>query len=273
MVVLSTRITSRTSSTSTPTRWSPRSTHHEPGLLADRRVELEPLPQIHHRHRAAFVGDHALEEVGRLGQRRGRHVPEDPLDLEDVERELLGPDPEGHELDVVAGGRHAAAVSVKRAPSAARSSSGTSPSVGAGDRRRPRQRAARGHGESRVVQHRLGLLDLEAEPAAGQLDQHAGVGALGQAVAAVEERAQMHQRQDAPPHDGDPADRRLARRAPGSWCRDRAPRPPDPAAGRPAGRRRAPAGAPPRPSRRAHRAAIRPSSWPTRSAIRPIGST
>ena len=57
------------------------------------RVELEALAQVDHRHRAAVVGDHALEELGRLGQRRGRHVAEDPLDLQDVERELLGARP------------------------------------------------------------------------------------------------------------------------------------------------------------------------------------
>ena len=66
-------------------------------------VELEALAQVDHRHGAALVRHHALEELGRLGQRRGRLVAEDPLDLEDVERELLGPDPEAHELDVVAG--------------------------------------------------------------------------------------------------------------------------------------------------------------------------
>ena len=37
---------------------------HEPGLLADRRVELEPLAEVHHRHRAALVADHALQEIG-----------------------------------------------------------------------------------------------------------------------------------------------------------------------------------------------------------------
>ena len=60
MVVLSTRMTSRTSSTRTPTRWSPRSTTMSRVSSRIGAVELEALAQVDHRHGAAFVRDDAL---------------------------------------------------------------------------------------------------------------------------------------------------------------------------------------------------------------------
>src|SRR3712207_7846979 len=51
------------------------------------------------------------EERGGPGQRSGCLVAKDPLDLEDVQRELLTPHPERHDLHVVAGhDGHAASV-------------------------------------------------------------------------------------------------------------------------------------------------------------------
>src|SRR5438132_10562414 len=50
--------------------------------LAVRRRHAEPLAQVDERHRGALVLQHALEEVGGLGERRRRLVAEDPLHLE-----------------------------------------------------------------------------------------------------------------------------------------------------------------------------------------------
>src|SRR5206468_4293672 len=46
------------------------------------------------------------EKVRRLGERRGRLIAENPLDLEDVERQILTGHLEGDELDVVVACRH-----------------------------------------------------------------------------------------------------------------------------------------------------------------------
>src|SRR6266571_2803536 len=93
---------------------------HGARLLAVRRRHAEPLAQVDERHRGALVLQHALEEVGCLGERRRRLVAEDPLHLEDVEREVLTGHLEGDELDVVACGHP------MRSPSASRSRIGTS---------------------------------------------------------------------------------------------------------------------------------------------------
>ena len=70
MVVLSTRSTSRTSSTSTPTRWFSKLQHHDPGFFPYRGIELEALPQVNHWNGGVAVRHHALEELGCLGERR-----------------------------------------------------------------------------------------------------------------------------------------------------------------------------------------------------------
>ncbi len=63
---------------------------------------------------------------GACGQAGGLLVSQDPLDLQDVEGELLEAHPEGHDLDVVSL-IHEVAVSEKRAPTAVRSSRGMMP--------------------------------------------------------------------------------------------------------------------------------------------------
>src|SRR5439155_1212178 len=99
---------------------------HRARFLAQRRGQAEPLAEIHERHGDALVAQHALEEIGRLGERRRGLVPEDPLDLEDVEGQVLTGHLEGDQLDVVARGHPMCS------PSASRSRIGT---------RAPRRRA------------------------------------------------------------------------------------------------------------------------------------
>ena len=41
--------------------------HHEPGFLSDAGLESESLAQIHHRHGATLIGNHALQKVRGLG--------------------------------------------------------------------------------------------------------------------------------------------------------------------------------------------------------------
>src|SRR5213078_1324426 len=99
---------------------------HRARFLAQRRGRAEPFTEIHERHGDALVAQHALEEIGRLGEGGGSLVAEDPLDLEDVEGQVLAGHLEGDELDVVAGGHP------MRSPSASKSRIGT---------RAPRRRA------------------------------------------------------------------------------------------------------------------------------------
>src|SRR6266851_4103214 len=97
-------------------------------ILAQRRGGAEALAQIDERDRGALILEHAFEKLRRLGQRRGRLVTQDALDLKDVEREVLPPHFERDQLDVVVAAAAAAARRhAIRSPSASRSRIGTRP--------------------------------------------------------------------------------------------------------------------------------------------------
>ena len=114
-----------------------------------------------------------------MGSGDGRHVPEDPLDLQDVEGEFLGAHPEGHELDVVAGRGHAAEALRDARAERGQVQQRNEPFVGAGHARPPRGGAApAGTGRPGSCSDRLGVLDFQTEPAAGQVDQHPGLAPL-----------------------------------------------------------------------------------------------
>ena len=221
--------------------------HHEPGLLADRRVELEaasagrpPAPRRPRR------GPRPRGNPGALGSGAGVSYRRMRSTWRMSNANSWVPDPEGHELDVVASGGHADSSLREARAQRGEVEQRHEPAIGAGDRRRPRQRAARRAPASPgVVQHRLGLLHLEAESAAAELDQHAGVGPRsGQDAHPSSSAPRWTSGRIRPRTIGDPAHGGLAATAPGRPSRGRAPRRPGPAAGRPAGRRRAPAGAP-----------------------------
>src|SRR5438034_214800 len=90
------------------------------GLFTVRRRGAEPLAQVDQRDGAPMISQHAFEKIRRLGERRGRLVTQDALDLKDVEGEVLARHLERDELDVVVG------THVMRSPNASRSRIGTS---------------------------------------------------------------------------------------------------------------------------------------------------
>src|SRR4029077_2695047 len=94
--------------------------NHAARLLAMRSRDPEPLPQIDERDGGPLILEHALQEIGGLGQRRRCLVAKDTLHLKDVEGEVLPGHLERDELYVVARGHP------MRSPSASRSRMGTS---------------------------------------------------------------------------------------------------------------------------------------------------
>ena len=161
---------------------------------------LEPLAQVDDWHGAALVRQHPFEESGGLGQRRGRLVSEDALDLKDVERELLaaarGRSPAGCRRQSA----HAAEASEIRAPSAARSSNGTNPPSGGATRGGPWQSGSR---PSRADPGRS-RTDSASSTSRQTASRRRGPRArrcrsARPADRAVEQRAQVHQRQDPAP--------------------------------------------------------------------------
>src|SRR3954466_3858200 len=195
---------------------------HGPGLLPDRCLELEALPEVHHRHRPAGVRHDALEERRRLGQRGRRLVAQDALDLQDVERELLGAQTEGHHLDVV-GRVHADVVSEMRATKAVRSSSGTRPSgrratAAANGRVDPGGTGCPGSfntSSASSTSRQIGRASTRTRIVAAPRRPGPGVPA-GQPPrgtwSAVEQGAEMDQWHDVLPGRGDAANRRFLRR-------------------------------------------------------------
>ena len=93
-----------------------------------RGLQLEALAQVHHRHRAALVLDHPLQESGRTAAAAGGWlVPQDALRSGECRRRTPGDPPEGHELNVV-GRVHGSCLRRGALPTALRSRSGTMPS-------------------------------------------------------------------------------------------------------------------------------------------------